>query len=157
MTWAFTCVNTHTQRRTPPHPLIRKQTSRVKSCFWRRLPPQRLSAPEVEGCLAELTGTERPVRLRHPLPRLHHSTPLDLRHRVASTNDSRWEKRLFRCAERRFRRPKKTSCYFVSNLQFKVEMYVFDGLLLFITQKRPLKVKKNQNSLMNKRFSLIEP
>ena len=36
-------------------------------------------------------------------------------------------------------------------------MYVFDGLLLFITQKRLLKVKINQNSLRNKRFLLIEP
>ena len=36
-------------------------------------------------------------------------------------------------------------------------MYVFDGLLLFFTQKRLLKVKINQNSLGTRVFSLIEP
>ena len=33
------------------------------------------------------------------------------------------------------------------NLYFKVKMYIFDGLLLFITWKRPLKVILNQFTL----------
>ena len=33
------------------------------------------------------------------------------------------------------------------NLYFKVKMYTFDGLLLFITWKRPLKVTLNQFTL----------
>ena len=40
-------------------------------------------------------------------------------------------------------------CRFISskNLYFKVNMYIFDGLLLFITWKRPLKVILNQFTL----------
>ena len=39
----------------------------------------------------------------------------------------------------------------------KVKMCIFDGLLLYITWKRPLKVKIIQNSFRNKRRWLIEP
>ena len=48
-------------------------------------------------------------------------------------------------------------CFIVFNLWFKVKINGFDGLLPFFTQKSLLKVKINQNSLRNKRFSLIEP
>ena len=47
--------------------------------------------------------------------------------------------------------------FFDFHLWFKVKMYIFYGLLHFITWERPLKVKIAQNLLWNMRSWLIDP